>query len=70
MATEPLPIGKISTVVQVLYILVLLVMLAFDVDAPRLAGAFAWICGLATIVSAAAYANVFFRGVFPPGRPA
>ena len=68
--TGPLPTGKLSTVVQGLYILAILLLLAFDIDAPRLAGIFAWICGLAAIVSAAAYAGVFLRGVFTPGRPA
>jgi cardiolipin synthase len=68
--TEPLLIGKVSTMVQVLYILAMLLLLAFDLDMPRLAGTFAWICGLVTAVSAAGYAGMFLRGVVSPGPAA
>ena len=68
MATTTLFLGKTSTVVQILYILAVLVLLAFDWDAPHLALAAAWACGLFTVLSAAAYAGLLLRGVFA-GRP-
>jgi cardiolipin synthase len=59
--TRPLLIGKISTVVQLLYVLVLLVLLAFNLEAPRLADAGAWTCGFFTALSGLAYAAVALR---------
>jgi hypothetical protein len=63
-------IGKLSTVVQVLYVFSALLLLAFDLNAPRLMQAAAWICGLFTVLSAAAYGGVFLRGVFRGRRAA
>ena len=68
--TAPLPIGKLSTVVQILYIFTMLLLLSFDVYAPRLVEAAAWGCGLFVIVSAAAYAGIFLRGLFSGSRAA
>lgn len=68
--TGPLPIGKASTVAQVLYVLIVLLMLAFDIEAPRISGICALVCAAATAASAIAYARVFLRGVFTQGRPA
>jgi hypothetical protein len=48
----------------------LLLLLSFDVDAPRLAEAAAWGCGLFVILSAAAYAAIFLRGLFSGSRTA
>ncbi len=48
IATRPLFLGKASTMVQVLYILAVLLLLAFDLDAPHLALAAAWVCGLSS----------------------
>lgn len=62
---QPLMIGKISTAVQVIYILAMLLLLALDIDAPLLADAAAWIAGLVTLLSASAYAGLFLRGVLP-----
>jgi len=64
VATAPLLLGKASTMVQVLYIFTALLLLAFDLDAPRLALAASWACGLFTILSALAYGGVFLRGFF------
>ena len=61
IATRPLFLGKLSTVVQVLYIFSALLLLAFDLDAPRLMLASAWICAGFTLLSAIAYAGVFLR---------
>jgi cardiolipin synthase (CMP-forming) len=66
--TNPLLFGKISTLVQALYIFTALLLLAFDLDAPHLALAVAWTCGLFTILSAVAYARIFLRGLMA-GRP-
>jgi len=60
---QPLMIGKISTVVQVVYILAMLLLLALEIDAPVLADAAAWITALVTLLSASAYAGLFLRGV-------
>ncbi|MCU1386550.1 MAG: pgsA 1 [Acidobacteria bacterium] len=64
LSTRPLLIGKTSTVVQLLYVLVLLLLLAFNLEAPRLADAGAWTCGLVTALSGLAYAVVALRTVF------
>ena len=68
--TSPLLIGKLSTAVQILYIFTLLLLLSFDVHAPRLALAAAWGCGLFVVLSAAAYAGIFLRGLFSGSRAA
>jgi cardiolipin synthase len=65
--TGPLFLGKLSTVFQILYILAALILLAFNLDAPRLMLAAAWICAGATILSAIAYAGVFL-GAIRSGR--
>lgn len=64
----PLRIGKASTVVQVLYIFAMLLMLAFDIQAPMQEAA--WICGLFTLLSGVAYAGIFLRGVFAGNKTA
>src|SRR5450432_3343743 len=66
--TAPLFLGKASTVIQVLYIFIALLLLAFELDAPRLLQAAAWACGLFTILSAAAYCAAFLRGFFTGSR--
>jgi len=68
IATTPLLLGKISTLVQAFYIFMALLLLAFGLDAPHLALAAAWVCGLLTLLSAVAYAGLFWRGLFA-GRP-
>jgi len=68
--SSPLFIGKLSTTVQILYIFTLLLLLSFDVEAPRQVQAAAWICGLFAVLSAAAYAGVFLREVFSGKRTA
>ena len=65
--TRALFIGKLSTVVQVLYIFASLLLLAFDLDAPRLMLASAWVCAGFTLLSAIAYAGVFL-GAMRAGR--
>jgi len=70
MVTTPLFVGKLSTAIQVLYVLSALLVLAFDLKAPRLEQAAAWGCGLVTILSAGAYGGVFLRGLFQGRRTA
>jgi len=64
VAVSPLFLCKLSTAIQILYILAALILLAFEIRAPRLVQAGAWISGLATILSAFAYGSVFLRGMF------
>jgi len=68
--TAPLFIGKLSTLAQILYIFTLLLLLSFDVEAPRLVLAAAWACGAFVVLSAAAYAGNFLRGLFSGKRTA
>ena len=70
LATAPLFIGKFSTAIQILYVLFALLILAFDLKVPRLELAAAWLCGLTTVLSAAAYGGVFVRGLFQGRRTA
>jgi cardiolipin synthase (CMP-forming) len=68
VATSPLIIGKASTMVQLLFVFAALLLMAFDVNAPRLLQAAACVCALFTILSAAAYGGVFLRGFFAGSR--
>jgi cardiolipin synthase len=61
---EPLTIGKLSTLVQLLYVLLLLFLLAFNLDVPSLTDMAAWVCGLFTALSAIGYAAIFLRVIF------
>ena len=70
MLASPLLIGKFSTLVQILYVFLMLLLLSFDVGAPRLAELAAWGCGLFTVRSGAAYAGVFLRNLFSLNRSA
>jgi cardiolipin synthase len=70
LPTSTLFAGKLFTAILILYVLGALLLLAFDVQAPRLEQAAAWLCGLATLLSAAAYAVVFLRGIFQGRRTA
>jgi cardiolipin synthase len=70
VAVSPLVIGKLSTVIQLLYVLGALVLLAFNIEAPQWEQAAAWICAAATILSAAAYVGVFLRGLLRGQRTA
>lgn len=70
MTTKPLFIGKLSTAIQLLYVLSALLILAFDLKAPRLEQVAAWVCGLVTILSAGAYSGVFLRGLLRGRRTA
>lgn len=68
VAMRPLFLGKASNMVQILYVLTVLLLLAFDLDAPQLALAAAWATGLFVILSASAYGGLLLRRLFN-GRP-
>lgn len=60
---EPLQIGKISTVVQVGYIGLVLLLRAAEIEAPRLVLSGAIIAGAVTAASWAAYGQLLLRAV-------
>lgn len=66
----PLFVGKVSTVVQVSYIALVLLILAAGLDWPRTALAAAAIAGAATAVSGIAYAQLWFRALARSGSTA
>jgi len=68
VAISTLFIGKLSTAIQVLYVFTILLLLAFDLEAPRLELGAAALCALVTILSAAAYGGVSLRGFFAGRR--
>lgn len=61
MPTPTLFVGKISTAVQMIYILTLLLLLALGLDAPRLALALGAACAAFTLLAAAGYAGAMLR---------
>ena len=67
---EPLPIGKISTIVQVSYIALMLVFLAFAIDTPSSVEALSVLTASATIISWLMYAHLFVRALLPGGKTA
>jgi cardiolipin synthase len=67
---QPLAIGKLSTLIQLLYVLLLLVLLAFDLEAPAVTNMAAWLCGVITALSGFSYAAIFLRAIFAGTRAA
>lgn len=61
---ETLMLGKLSTAVQIVYIGLLLLLLAFDRAAPRLAMAGAWTVAFFTALSGGAYGLMLLRQLF------
>lgn len=61
MRIEPLLIGKASTLVQVGYVGILLLLLAFDRESPKLMAAASYTVAVFAILSLAAYAQLFLR---------
>ncbi|HKD48489.1 MAG TPA: CDP-alcohol phosphatidyltransferase family protein [Rhizomicrobium sp.] len=61
MRVAPLMIGKASTAVQIGYVGVLLLLLAFDRESPRLVAAGAYTVAVFTILSLLAYGQLFLR---------
>jgi cardiolipin synthase len=59
----PLRIGKATTLVQICYIGMMLLMLAFDIVQPRVSAAAAIATGLLTVLSGGGYAGLFLRGL-------
>lgn len=58
---QPLAIGKASTVVQICYICLLLLLLAFDLVVPEVTQGAAIVTGAVTLASWAAYALVWLK---------
>jgi cardiolipin synthase len=66
----PLGIGKATTAVLVGYVAILLLLLAFDQDAPRLAKAASYATAFFVALSAAMYIQIFLRALFSGRRTA
>jgi cardiolipin synthase len=67
---EPLPIGKISTIVQVGYVALILAFLTFAVDTPSSVEALSVLTAAATIVSWLSYGQIFLRALLPGSKTA
>jgi cardiolipin synthase len=67
---EPLPMGKISTIVQIVYIGLMLAFVAFRIDSPSSVEALSVLTAAATILSWLAYAQVFLRALLPGSKTA
>jgi cardiolipin synthase (CMP-forming) len=67
---EPLQIGKISTVVQVCFVGIVLLLRALDIDQPSLVLAGAIATGAVTVASWLAYGQLWFRAVMLGRRTA
>ena len=63
MVVWPLQAWLQTRMPKSLAILITILLLALDVEAPGISSIAAWITGLVTISSAAAYAGTFLRGV-------
>jgi cardiolipin synthase len=61
-------LGKASTVMQIVYVGGWLVLLAFQLEAPRLMLGAAWITAALTVVSGLGYALVLLRALFAGPR--
>ncbi len=68
MRIEPLLIGKASTLVQMGYVGILLLLLAFDRESPRLVAATGYTVAVFAILSLAAYAQLFLRALLSGRR--
>ena len=66
----PLIVGKATTAVQVGYVGIWLLLLALDLDAPRLMLAGAYTVAVFTFLSAFAYGHLFLRALFFGSRTA
>jgi cardiolipin synthase (CMP-forming) len=62
---EALMIGKATTAVQIGYIGLALLLLAFDREMPRLMLAAAYTTAVFTVASGLVYGQMFLRAVFP-----
>jgi cardiolipin synthase len=67
---EPLPIGKISTIIQVSYIALMLLFLTFAIDTPSSVEALSVLTAAATLVSWLVYGRVFLRALMPGSKTA
>ncbi|MDE2184363.1 MAG: CDP-alcohol phosphatidyltransferase family protein [Alphaproteobacteria bacterium] len=70
LRVEPLIIGKASTVVQVSYVALLLLLLALNTTMPRLETAVGLVVAVFTLLSFLAYARVWLQAVLAGQRAA
>ncbi|HEY8253581.1 MAG TPA: CDP-alcohol phosphatidyltransferase family protein [Rhizomicrobium sp.] len=63
MRIEPLMIGKASTLIQVGYVGILLLLLAFDREEPAIVSAAGYTVAVFAVLSLAAYAQLFLRAL-------
>jgi cardiolipin synthase len=68
LRVAPLYIGKFSTAVQVGYVALMLVILAFGFDWPRFAATGAFLTGVFTVVSGLSYGKVWVKAAMAKGR--
>ena len=67
---EPLPIGKICTIVQVGFIALILAFATFAIDAPSSVEALSVLTAAATIISGLFYGQLLLRALLPGSKPA
>jgi phosphatidylglycerophosphate synthase len=65
---EPLALGKATTAVLVGYVGILLLLLAFDLDAPRLVKTGTYAVATFAVLSGAMYIHVFLRALLSKRR--
>lgn len=70
LRVQPQILGKLSTAVQVGYVGLMLVVLAFDIRLPQLVTIAAVATAVFTLASWLSYAQVFFRAAIRHSRPA
>lgn len=63
LKVAPLPLGKVSTAVQIGYIALLLILLVFGVDRPGIASGAAIVTGALTLASGLNYAALWLRAL-------
>jgi cardiolipin synthase len=63
LRVAPLPLGKISTALQIGYIALMLLLLTIGVDAPRFAAGVALVTGAVTLASGLNYAALWLRAL-------
>jgi cardiolipin synthase (CMP-forming) len=68
LRVAPLYIGKFSTAVQVAYVALMLIVLAFGFEWPRIAATGVFLVGVFTGLSWLAYGNLWVRAAMAKGR--
>jgi len=63
MRIEPLMIGKVSTLVQLGYVGIVLLLLAFDLESPKLMAAAGYVVAVFAVLSLGGYGQLFLRAL-------